>query len=361
MQRIITRIPLFLILTTGLFPCEEECCYPPPFYDLECDEGYFLSGEFLLWYARESNLSYAVQFSSKETPLGNDPAFAPQSYKNLKTNWDPGFRIGIGWNSCWDGWDWYGHWTYFRNRRSDTSSVSEYGSQGNPFVPKAGETALFNPWQNPAATNGFISFDQMSAKWRLFLNEIDFEVGYKFWLSPFFTLRPFAGVRGAWTKTKWNLSSKREDLLECFDRFRNRYWGVGFVAGLQPGWYFCENFLLFANTDAALIWGQFEAKKRENYRSNEAAYHNTSHQKFYMMQAILDLSVGLRWEEYWCCNRYRTALDFAWEHHIWFDHNHRVQLSSQEKVNAFSAITAFTEVNGNLMMGGPTFRFRFDF
>ena len=41
---------------------------------------------------------------------------------------------------------------------------------------------------------------------------------------------------------------------------------------------------------------------------------------FAKMSAILDLALGLRWEEQWCCYRYMTALDIGWEHHIWINH-----------------------------------------
>jgi len=42
------------------------------------------------------------------------------------------------------------------------------------------------------------------------------------------------------------------------------------------------------------------------------------------MLATPELGIGLRWEETWCCDRYRTSLDLVWEHHLIFDYNHRV-------------------------------------
>ena len=40
------------------------------------------------------------------------------------------------------------------------------------------------------------------------------------------------------------------------------------------------------------------------------------------------------WEEYWCCEEYRSTVDIGWEHHIWFDHNH-----IEFKVSTFKSLS----------------------
>jgi len=42
---------------------------------------------------------------------------------------------------------------------------------------------------------------------------------------------------------------------------------------------------------------------------------NTSKDSFFTMSTLIDLGIGLRWEENWCCDQYRTSLDLRWEHH----------------------------------------------
>jgi len=39
--------------------------------------------------------------------------------------------------------------------------------------------------------------------------------------------------------------------------------------------------------------------------------------------SIIDLSLGLSWEEFWCQDRYHTELAVGWEHHVWFDIDQR--------------------------------------
>ncbi|NGX59142.1 MAG: hypothetical protein KR126chlam3_00289 [Chlamydiae bacterium] len=280
----------------------------------------------------------------------------------------------------------------------------------SPFLGSSEEFFLINPWIN-ASFHGdteapFLSFDKINAKWRLSFNSVDLELGRKYWLSKCFNLRPYAGLRGAWTRTTFRTKSLRnisfeieikpnigpdilsDEVLDANfkDRFKTRNWGAGLLGGIQPTWYFCSNFALYSNLDMALLWGECENKKREKYQTitistkispnqgdpitfTDPSYRNLSKSKFFQMNAILDLAIGLRWEEYWCCEQYRSTFDIGWEHHIWFDHNHRNKSSDfffsipsrQDGTPEVNGFRAYDEVTGNLCYGGLVVRLRFDF
>lgn len=358
-------------------PCIDCECYTPAFYDLQCDWGASLDIEFLYWYARETNLSYALKFNAKEIIPDGDLAFSPSDYKHVGTKWDPGFRLGLGWNSECDGWDGYLTWTWMKNKDSSSTSVSAFED------PSPTDDALINSWMNQSFGNLTHLFDHVSGSWRLTFNQIDLEIGRKYWNSRCFALRPYAAIRGAWWKTRFNTTSKRTieptgssiqeqgSFTKYQDKFTNRVWGVGFLGGLQPTWYFCCNFALYANFDVALLWGRFEAKKSEDYFAQNATteditvdYCNSSKSSFHQMTPMLDTAIGLRWEETWCCDRYRTALDLGWEHHVLFDQNHRVK--SFDVYSGSSGPTTFGfrtygEETGNIGMGGLVLRLRWDF
>lgn len=299
-------------------------------------------------------------------------------------------RIGVGWNSDCDGWDTYLNWTYMRNSRSDSTSITFNNlfdvDPAQLVIGQVVTQGILNPWspQNSDTT----VFEKTSAKWSLTFNQIDLELGRKYWLSPCFTLRPFAGLRGAWIKTEFSLNNSNDELfiegsntanfvIQEKSVFENKSWGVGFSGGIQPNWHFCSNFILYSNLDAALLWGEFESKFTENYFKASGSisdgpdiinyqYKNT----FFMMQTVLDLALGLRWEENWCSDRYRTALDLGWEHHVWFDMNHRNKTTIESGVSfnqpsndsiEFNPTLQAAEATGNLMMGGLVVRLRFDF
>ena len=86
------------------------------------------------------------------------------------------------------------------------------------------------------------------------------------------------------------------------------------------------------------------------------------------MTAILDLGLGFRWETTWCCDRYRTAVDLGWEHHIYFDQNHRNKtidaMSESGSTTLFPDVfgyRTYAEATGNVGFGGFVLRVAFDF
>ncbi|NGX37433.1 MAG: hypothetical protein K1000chlam2_00589 [Chlamydiae bacterium] len=373
--------------------CIDCECYTPAFYDLQCSCGFFLEGEFLYWYARESNLPYAVGVATiPEVPGGTivntNFRLVPQKYYHLEADWEPGFRVGLGWNSECDGWDYYLNWTYYQNRASNSTGIVSF----TPNSPIEEEQAFLNLWNNQAYFSGsqgaFPFFDKISAKWRLIFNQIDLELGRKYWLSECFTMRPYVGLRGAWTKTTFTVkgsSGPQEDLSMTIierssnDRIRNRNWGAGFMTGFQPTWYFCRsdcrNFSLYGNLDAALLWGEFDGSPRGTYfeatgtedpLTVDVNATSSANEDFFKMHPMLDVAIGLRWEEMWCCNAYRSTLDIGWEHHVWFQHgeyHHSVQSVNVGGVGpgAFNYFTNSINTEHNLMYGGFVVRLKVDF
>ncbi len=338
-----------------------------------------------------------------------------QKSRFIGTKWSPGVRAEVGWGSDCNDWDLGLDWTYFRNQRTSRSSVpifSFINPNTNSIVlfPGPEQSALVNPWVNQAAITFFaptpfsLFFPDVKASWRLSLNDITLSMGRTFWLRHGFALRPYAGVRGAWTKTRFQTKSLFQtsltvaasdeagsaltdiDLLTK-DRFIDRFWGAGLHLGIKPSWYFCSHWSIFANFDAALIYGKSRSQKKENYQGSLSGFvetflpiqpaftsYNTVAFKsaFFSMQPIFDLALGLRFEKSWCCGRYHSEIDLAWEHHLWLENNYRTidlnPVTSAPTGNPTTPGTSFLAANaGNigisttLEYGGPILRVRFDF
>lgn len=377
------------------FSCDEPTCYNPSFHDLRCDWGASIQLEFLYWYAKETNLPYAARLPMIETQIDPaDPFFTSLTTgvgerKYLDTSWDPGFRLGIGFNSRCDGWDYRLTWTWFKNKQQNSTSVDNFfiqvDSNSSFALGSSGQTILINPWVNAALGNE--TWDRIQAKYRLRLNQIDLVLGRRYWVSPCLTVRPFIGLRGAWTDVRFAVNSKREFTSTAFqldnttvltyqDRFTTRAWGVGIIGGLEPTWYFTRCFALYGEVGVGALWGEFEIKKREKFVVTSSmpaltnSYRDSGKKQQTQMTPLLDLGLGLRCERTWCCERFRTALDLGWEHHVYFDQNHRdktygtfqieVEGSGENMVEA-TGYERFNEATGNLGFGGFVLRLALDF
>lgn len=379
--------------------CADKCAPPCPLYpesylpnlNGECTGGY-IYGDFLYWYAIEDNLSPCMTVrgvpNAVIVPGAPESVLAAVKTNHLDTKWDPGFRIGFGYLLPHDGWEIEANYTWYFNKKRHVFSVSSFGNTDFPNFPVNGQQGLLDPWINPdvliTMSEIFIypEFDQVKTQWELQFNQIDFVFGKKLSLSRFMDMRAYAGARGAWFTTRFNNIASNKALFSVLfssnnfsDRFRDRIWGAGLLVGVQPRWWFFQNFMLFSNIDAALLWGKIKVRKNEDYTSinlfgaKSIDFHNTSLNSFFKMQTVLDLSLGLHWEKTWC-NRFITYFDLAWEQHVWFDVSHRNKLNSFSTNTGTSATTVtsltsgfqnYDELQGNLMIGGAMFRFRVDF
>ncbi len=383
--------------------CIECECYTPKYYDLQCAWNVFLRGDFLYWYARETNLAYAQKLEVLSTGPNLTPGFRPDNffafpkeYKYLDAKWKPGLRIGLGFNGNCDGWDLAVDWTYYRNKSSKSSTTP---FEGNVTFPTENQQALLNPWVNsaffPVLSNILFLNEAISASWHLTFNQIDLTIGRKYWLSRFFTLRPFAAIRGIRTTTNFNVNallgpktitisspptSLTNFILTTKDRFQNDYWGVGLLAGLRPNWYFSRSFSIYVDLDVALVWGQFEGKKDEDYLNTldfdgspttaQKIHNKIRGDTFARMLPMLDGGIGVRFEDSYCCNRYRIALDLGWEHHVLFNAGLRYKNIAVQNTTTpqapfpsptFNFTRNFIGVQGDIQMGGLVTRLQFDF
>ncbi len=363
-------------------------CYVPNYYDLQCASGVFFYGDFLYWFANEDNLAPCVTAVGTnfilEPGVVEDLFLNPTSVNHLGTKWDPGFRAAWGINFEDDGFDVEVNYTWFQNKKHKTFSVPGFGTSINfPFFPDVGQMALVDPWINipfstlPTTGAGFgpLYFQKVNAFWKLKFQQIDLQLGRKFWLGKRMAMRAYTGARGVLLTTRFNNVASNVSALSLIsyqfsDKFKNRIWGGGILVGIQPEWHFCQNFILFSNVDASLLWGKLKIRKKEEYNffASGALLNtnfNTLRSNISKMQAIWDLALGLRWEGTWC-NRIRTSLDIAWEEHILLDTNNRFKNFSQAGLTsgvltAVNGFESFSEEEGNLMMGGAVVRFRVDF
>lgn len=378
--------------------CKIDCtCFVPQWYNMSCDCGFFITADFLYWYGREDNLSYAMrgQTIQSGTNITNDAPlflFINNKLEYLGDRWDPGVRVGLGWNDSCDGWDLYLYWTYYHNKKKNSTSVDSFV----PQYPTEDGFALVNPWTTNAVIQNRVFWEKVSASWRFTINSVDLELGKRYWLSKCFTLRPYTALRGAWSHTKFSTTNTRDGfdttvstptsgaIIDTTARlkYRNTFWGVGMVGGLQPSWYFTPCFSIYANADMALLWGRRGMKRKDSQvlartskstdllSGNQVDYHYKSKKSsFSMMQPILDVGLGIRWENYYCDNQFHLEIDLGWEHHELFHHNYRFQydysvLNSvliNEDGNEAFGFDAYDETVHNVAFGGLVVRIRFDF
>lgn len=338
-------------------PCAESCITTEPCSCCTCNDfsfftptfdpcGLFVQAEFLYWYAKEKNLPLAMETSTLAT-VTNFQASVPVKQYFTSSIWDPGVRVQVGWEDFCSCWDLSFIWTWYKNKNRDRISTPAVAlSEGLPLLGEGTKT-LVSPWvySNISATQLAQVFNKIQGRWKLYYNLFDIEMGRSWEFDCHFLLRPYFGVRVAWTEIEFalkqlNTSDQNANLVKTQDQYKTKYknWftGAGFFTGLEPTWFFSPCFGLYGSFEFALLWGKEKARRTERilldnpFALFEKYRMNSSDRG---MRWMTDMELGFRYVKSFCCDQYTLKVDLGWEHQLWNHFVKRSQIGNATSIN----------------------------
>ena len=310
----------------------------------------FITADFIWWKAVQEGTQYAA---SGGAVLDTSPPFTAAASGHLKdvgNAWAPGFKVGLGLNLGHDGWDLYAQYTWLR--------PDNHSSTSNQIV--AAQTFAFGG-------DGPILFaERATANWDLHFNVIDLEMGRNFYLSQFFTMRPFIGFKGTWQDqdTRYQYSgsyfSFRDRINDTTIPVTGPYqihehfdvWGIGVRGGFNVAWYMSKNWSFYGDFAWTAMWANYNDHSRKDFMHNDANLTDTTTihvdgDNQYSVKYVGELELGLRWEMWFSDDNYHFAIQAGWEEQVW--------------VNWTTYFEIFDEVWHDLNFHGLNLKFRFDF
>ena len=173
--------------TEAIFPTGRPC-------PIESPGGIRSNVAFIIWQSK----MWGFEFAGKSF----DPTNAGTASVSLKEKafvpdfaWRPGFKIDLGYDCGFDGWNVDSRWTFYKGE--DTSLKKSFTSQISP--PGIGVVPLwFYPFYNVQSPNQ-IRFSEGTMSWRHYFNSIDLEIGRASSLSDRLSMRLYGGLKGAWS------------------------------------------------------------------------------------------------------------------------------------------------------------------
>ncbi|MBM3199218.1 MAG: hypothetical protein FJZ58_08235 [Chlamydiae bacterium] len=258
--------------------------------------GPFVTLDALLWKAHQNNLEFALK-SSSETDV--QLYIGPESSPHFHYDW--GFRFGLGYDiKQHDDWDIYTNWTHFKTDAHRTiTAASEHALQ-----------AILT-----SAYGGSYFIEQASSQWNLKLNLIDLGLGKQYCISRFFSVHGFAGLENAWIHQSNYINYTGGQLEEngkspTHVDFKNNFWGLGILVGVEALWKMGAGLSLYANGTASLLSGFFSLNSKETIPN---AVNNNVSDRFRSETSMFNLALGIRWDKTLCNERYHIALQTGWE------------------------------------------------
>ncbi|MBY0530219.1 MAG: hypothetical protein K2P51_08565 [Rhabdochlamydiaceae bacterium] len=291
----------------------------------------WFKGEALVFQAVEENLTYAYKGFNSASRIERD-------FKTVHFNWDWGFRLGTGYNTPYDGWDIKLDWMRINN--TARGKVKAGGSH----------EALFELFVNAANVND--TGTDFHAHWHTLLNQIDLNLGREFLVGKYLAIRPNAGLRSAWINQKYRIDYDFSAGSDQDVDLKNRFFGFGFVGGIDSDWRLGAGFSLFGNADLSILFGFFDIDEKAKAAGSTLWEVSNS---FRTGRAIFDIALGIKWCRTFWDERVGFTFKAGYEYHHYFDQN-QFLLS-----NGNSAFELFNPVTGDLTYQGVSLSAQIDF
>jgi hypothetical protein len=337
---------LFLVcflLIFKVFTENQQVITPPagPFVKKGADV--FITAEFLWWKAIQERLNYAT------TGVSVTPGTAVTSSGKIHTvgyPWKPGFRVGVGFYPCHDGWDLYARYTWLQSSSTDRAK-----SAGGAIVP-------ISLTFNNLTTTQISAITAARSHWDLMFNVLDLELGRNFFLSRFLATRLFFGLRGSWIYQDWNTRYIANSVTlgnlgplpgTGTTNQDHDSWGIGIRMGANATWIFYKGWSIVSDIAFAGLWNDYDVNRRDRLQidgSPATTTVNISNDPNSII-ANIEMMLGLKGEWWFQKERYHFSMQAGWESQIWIHYGRFISFWGQN--------------NGDLTFNGLTAKLRFDF
>ena len=270
----------------------EEACTPISCCSESCGQ-FFAGAEFLYLRAFEGGLSNVcdstdtVDFSEDDgitsvlRGKSHDPDF----------NWNPGFRIGAGFEFADERGAIGALWTHYD---SHSGGGHEHGHEN---------------------------------KWHIDFNVVDLLYAYNCNPCDCFTFIPYAGVKFAQINQKLHTHffSTHTDMDGTFidhsrGRAKEEFLGVGPFVGIEGVWGLGCGFSVYGDISVAGLYGTFHVKSHSIDQFDTGRNINLLKKHTQACQAVVDAGFGIRWQTCFCDDKV-LLLQLGLEQHRYFNHN----------------------------------------
>lgn len=364
-------------------PCyQDECkhcyCLGPENYGVNAPVGpKTCNGDFIAtvagfyWNAHIDGMEYAITTNVVNPGTGSTSALnnlVDAKYYTPNFKWDLGFKVGLGYCTTCDGWDFGLNWTWYKGK---ANGQLETEADDNQTI-----VTLWSAYSN--LVGGPLFATDIDHNWNLRLNLIDLELGRNFWTSKYLALRPHVGLRIAYIKQKFSLEQRGGSFsaISTAPAFKdqvdlkNNFHGVGLRAGLNSEWNLGCGWAIYGNWAGSIVYGRFSVDHTETRTQATAPYDETTildtHYSKRASSAMLDLALGIQWSTMFCDCAYGFTGMIGWENHLFFDQNQlwrvvRIGDSTSTVLPNNTGENVFSQRRGDLDTQGFTLTLKFEF
>ena len=323
--------------------------------------------DFLYWKADEDGLEYGTKMIA--TPLIGESSTTKTKLLDLHFEWDPGFRLGVGYTfDHFDCWAINLNWTHIHNHAHGKTSAKGIESQvGNVDT-------IISPWVN-LLFELRAGASKASAHWHVDYDTLDLDFGKSVLLSKRFVLNPYFGFRGAWIDQDYKAKYKSVFLLaenaptftrEVTFKGKNDFNGFGLRGGAELMCILSKHWHIFSQFAGNILYGKFRVNMKNLHDQGlgegeitPMPTNFTTSEHFWRVRLNFEEAIGLGWEAFFRCERYRLRIRAAYELSQWLNQNELFYTFYFRGQDAISSVPIRSQ--GDLSFHGIRAGLQFDF
>lgn len=338
-------------IETSTPPLEEK---GSPFVDLS----------FIIWQSKMWGFEFGAK-SLEATAETTSSIVLDEKVSVPDFAWRPGFKLELGYQFAFDGWDIDSRWTWYRGETTHLKKHIdlEIEPQGQGVIP-----LWFYPFYTVEAPSEIRFFEAVSS-WRHYFNSIDLELGRISLLSSKAKLHLFTGLKGAWLheyyRVEYDDGSTIQAILPGTDEllsyallksaitFNNETWGGGPRVGFDSSWNMGLGISVIVNSAFSLLYSATKTHRdqndlNQNTESEELVpFHLDLKTHSHQLKSVAEAQIGADWR-YDFGKTSQVGLTIAYEiQYFWGQNNLRRGYSHVQPGGMFPS-------RGDLQMHGLT-------
>lgn len=256
-----------------------------------------IDADFTWWKSKVSGLSYAEIDHKVRSP---------------SSSFQPGFKVGVGMDLDYDGWDAYAQYTWFNAPWQKSCHESEDDVSYSSFV---------HVNTSDGALSSLILADACSERKEQF-NIADLELGRNFFISKRLTLRPSFGFKLARMLEKTNFTQNEEGLSGYANLYlRQTLSGIGTRGALNTVWHISRTFGFYGDIAVTALWSSIHNQCTSNFRTDSITTTNSPKTVTQTILPVIETSVGVTYMNWFYNEAYQLYAKAGWEEQIWIDYN----------------------------------------
>ena len=249
-------------------PCEEieedplMCAYNAPVNTLiKCPMDVFVTASFIYWQAKQKGLELGITDNYCDYCKSG-------RVLNMEFDYKPGFKVGLGYRSEHDDWDYFIGYTRLHLTDKKKHEVKEKCDE-DTFPPCVEIQPAWVTNRDPDV----LFYNRAEGKWDFNLDLIDFELSRSYWVGTDLTFHTFVGLRAGWIDQKFNANyhalvdeqGQNVDSGFCYlSKNKSDSWLIGPRVGIGTDWLFGKGFRFFGNTAFALFIKNLKQKSKKS-------------------------------------------------------------------------------------------------